>query len=53
MVYGGQVAEPADVECVHRETTGIHRFHGASSLDASPSNEPFTDQTRAFTSITF
>ncbi|GAB2679865.1 phosphoenolpyruvate hydrolase family protein [Kribbella swartbergensis] len=53
LVYGGPVAEPADAECVLRKTTGIHGFYGASSLDASPSNEPFTDQTRAFTSITF
>jgi predicted TIM-barrel enzyme len=45
LVYGGPVAEPAYAECVLRKTTGIHGFYGASSLDASPSNEPLTDQT--------
>jgi predicted TIM-barrel enzyme len=45
LVYGGSVAEPADAECVPPQTTGIHGFYGASSLDASPSNEPLTDQT--------
>jgi predicted TIM-barrel enzyme len=47
------VAEPADAECVLRKTTGIHGFYGASSLERLPVERALTDQTRAFTSITF
>ena len=53
LVYGGPVAEPADAECVLRKTTGIHGFYGASSLERLPVERALTDQTRAFTSITF
>jgi hypothetical protein len=35
------------------QTTGIHGFYGASSLERLPVERALTDQTRAFTSITF
>ena len=53
LVHGGPVAEPSDAEYVLRKTTGVHGFYGASSLERLPVERALTDQTRAFTSITF
>lgn len=53
LVHGGPVAEPADAEYVLRKTTGIHGFYGASSLERLPVERALTEQTRAFTQITF
>ncbi|WP_410793134.1 phosphoenolpyruvate hydrolase family protein [Kribbella sp. C-35] len=53
LVHGGPVAEPDDAEYVLRKTTGVHGFYGASSMERLPVERALTEQTRAFTSITF
>ncbi|MEU8227501.1 phosphoenolpyruvate hydrolase family protein [Kribbella sp. NPDC048915] len=53
LVHGGPVAEPGDAEYVLRKTTGVHGFYGASSMERLPVERALTEQTRAFTGITF
>jgi predicted TIM-barrel enzyme len=53
LVHGGPVAEPADAEYVLRKAVGVHGFYGASSLERLPVERALTEQTRAFTEITF
>ncbi|TDO51634.1 phosphoenolpyruvate hydrolase-like protein [Kribbella sp. VKM Ac-2527] len=53
LVHGGPVAEPGDAESVLRKTTGVHGFYGASSMERLPVERALTEQTHAFSEITF
>jgi predicted TIM-barrel enzyme len=53
LVHGGPVAEPADAGYVLRNSTGIHGFYGASSMERLPVERALVEQTRAFTELSF
>ena len=51
LVHGGPVAEPADAALVLENTTHIHGFYGASSMERLPVETALTAQTRAFKAL--
>ena len=53
LCHGGPISSPADAEFVLNNTTGIHGFYGASSMERLPVEIALTEQTRKFKLIKF
>ncbi len=53
LCHGGPISSPEDAAFVLNNTTGIHGFYGASSMERLPVEMALTEQTRAFKRITF
>lgn len=51
LVHGGPVAMPEDAEFVLKNTSNIHGFYGASSMERLPTEIALTEQTRKFKQI--
>lgn len=46
--HGGPIAEPEDARYILENTTGVHGFFGASSIERLAVEKAITEQTRAF-----
>lgn len=53
LCHGGPISSPDDAAFVLRNTSGIHGFYGASSMERLPTERALTQQTRDFKAITF
>ena len=53
LCHGGPISSPEDAAFVLKNTTDIHGFYGASSMERLPAEIALTAQTRAFKSISF
>lgn len=53
LCHGGPISSPDDARYILRNTTGIHGFYGASSMERLPTEIALTQQTRDFKSISF
>jgi predicted TIM-barrel enzyme len=53
LCHGGPISSPADAEFMMKNTTGIHGFYGASSMERLPTEIALVKQTKDFKSITF
>jgi predicted TIM-barrel enzyme len=51
LCHGGPIAEPGDAEYVLQNTTGIHGFYGASSMERLPTEVAIKEQTAKFKTI--
>ncbi|MGD0917343.1 MAG: phosphoenolpyruvate hydrolase family protein [Thermodesulfobacteriota bacterium] len=51
LCHGGPIAEPEDAEYVLQNTTGIHGFYGASSMERLPTEVAIKEQTAKFKRI--
>lgn len=51
LAHGGPINTPADVKYVLKNTTGLHGFVGASSLERMGVEQSLTNLTREFTSL--
>lgn len=51
LCHGGPVSEPADVSFVLANTTGVHGFYGASSLERLPVEQAIVEATRRFKAV--
>jgi len=49
--HGGPIAEPADAEYVLKNTTGIHGFYGASSVERLPTEVAIKEQVEKFKAV--
>jgi len=49
--HGGPIAEPSDAEYVLKNTTGVHGFFGASSIERFAAEKGIREQTEAFKNI--
>lgn len=49
--HGGPIAEPSDAEYVLKNTTGVHGFFGASSIERFAAEKGIKEQTELFKSI--
>lgn len=53
LCHGGPIAEPKDAEYILQQTTGIHGFCGASSVERYPTEIAIKEQIQKFKSINF
>jgi predicted TIM-barrel enzyme len=53
LCHGGPIAEPADVEYIFANTTGIVGFYGASSMERLPVEPAIANRVREFTELKF
>ena len=53
LCHGGPIAEPKDAEYILRNTTDIHGFCGASSVERYPTEVGIKKQIQKFKSIDF
>lgn len=53
LCHGGPISSPADAEFILKNTSGIHGFYGASSMERLPVEIALTEQTRKFKLIKF
>ncbi len=53
LCHGGPIAEPKDAEYILQNTTGIHGFCGASSVERYPTEIAIKEQIQKFKSINF
>jgi predicted TIM-barrel enzyme len=53
LCHGGPIAGPKDAEYILQETTGIHGFCGASSVERYPTEIAIKEQIQKFKSINF
>lgn len=53
LCHGGPISMPEDAEYVLHNTTGVHGFYGASSVERLPSETAITAQMKEFKSIRF
>ncbi len=53
LCHGGPISSPEDAAYVLQNTTGIHGFYGASSMERLPTEQALTAQTKSFKSISF
>ncbi len=53
LCHGGPISSPDDAAFILRNTSGIHGFYGASSMERLPTERALTQQTRDFKAITF
>jgi predicted TIM-barrel enzyme len=51
LCHGGPIAEPKDAEYVLQNTTGVHGFYGASSMERLPTEFAIKEQTAKFKTI--
>lgn len=51
LCHGGPISMPDDAEYVLQNTTGVHGFYGASSMERLPVEVAITEQTRQFKAI--
>jgi predicted TIM-barrel enzyme len=51
LCHGGPISEPEDAEFILKQTTGLHGFYGASSMERLPTEIAIEEQTRRFTSL--
>jgi len=51
LCHGGPMAEPEDAEYVLQNTTGVHGFYGASSMERLPTELAIKEQTAKFKTI--
>jgi predicted TIM-barrel enzyme len=51
LCHGGPIAEPRDAEYILQQTTGIHGFCGASSMERFPTEVAIKKQIRKFKAI--
>jgi predicted TIM-barrel enzyme len=51
LCHGGPIAEPKDAEYVLQNTTGVHGFYGASSMERLPTELAIKEQTAKFKTI--
>lgn len=49
--HGGPIAEPSDAEYVLKNTTGVHGFFGASSIERFAAEKGIKEQTELFKAI--
>lgn len=49
--HGGPISEPADAEYVLKNTSGIHGFYGASSVERLPTEIAIKEQMMKFTAL--
>ena len=53
LCHGGPISSPEDAAYILKNTTGIHGFYGASSMERLPTEIALTQQTKQFKSISF
>jgi predicted TIM-barrel enzyme len=53
LCHGGPISSPEDASYILKNTSGIHGFYGASSMERLPVEIALTEQTRAFKRISF
>jgi predicted TIM-barrel enzyme len=53
LCHGGPISSPEDASYILKNTSGIHGFYGASSMERLPVETALTQQTRDFKRITF
>ncbi len=53
LCHGGPISSPADAEFILNNTSNIHGFYGASSMERLPVEIALTEQTRKFKLIKF
>lgn len=53
LCHGGPISSPDDAAFILRNTSGIHGFYGASSMERLPTERALTQQTREFKAISF
>jgi uncharacterized protein (UPF0261 family)/predicted TIM-barrel enzyme len=53
LCHGGPIAMPCDAEYVLRNTSGVHGFYGASSMERLPVELAITAQMKKFKNIVF
>jgi predicted TIM-barrel enzyme len=53
LCHGGPIAEPADATYVLQNTSQVHGFYGASSMERLPTEQALKAQTEAFKAVTF
>lgn len=53
LCHGGPIAEPKDAQYILQNTTGIHGFCGASSVERYPTEVAIKEQIQKFKSINF
>ncbi len=53
LCHGGPISSPADAEFILNNTSSIHGFYGASSMERLPVEIALTEQTRKFKLIKF
>ena len=53
LCHGGPIAMPEDAEYVLKNTTGVHGFYGASSMERLPTEIAITEQMKKFKAIRF
>jgi len=51
LCHGGPIAEPEDAEYVLQNTTGVHGFYGASSMERLPTELAIKEQAAKFKTI--
>lgn len=51
LCHGGPIAMPDDVAYIFENTTGLHGFYGASSMERLPVEQAIIDQVQAFGAI--
>jgi predicted TIM-barrel enzyme len=53
LCHGGPIAEPADATYVLQNTSQVHGFYGASSMERLPTEQALKAQTEEFKAVTF
>jgi len=53
LCHGGPISMPEDAEYVLQQTTGVHGFYGASSMERMPVEVAITQQIKDFKAIRF
>lgn len=53
LCHGGPISEPADAEYVLQNTTGVHGFYGASSMERLPVEVAITEHVKQYKAIRF
>jgi predicted TIM-barrel enzyme len=51
LCHGGPISEPSDAAYVLKNSSGLHGFYGASSMERLPTERALVAQTKAFTSL--
>ena len=51
LCHGGPIVEPGDAEYIFQNTSGVHGFCGASSVEGFPTEMAIKKQTAKFKSI--
>ena len=53
LCHGGPISSPEDARYILQNTSNIHGFYGASSMERLPTEIALTNQTKAFKAINF